>query len=142
MNIAKFLIPKANSMYLLESQTVRQGLEKFKYHGYTAIPVLTESGEFYGCISEGDFLRHLLQTGSVDMKIHEQYKIREIMRQDFCPPLTIVASLEDVLEQIQKQNFVPIVDDRNCFCGIVTRRDVIKYLAQLAFQNQEEPAGV
>ena len=58
------------------------------------------------------------------------------MRQDFCPPLTIVASLEDVLEQIQKQNFVPIVDDRNCFCGIVTRRDVIKYLAELAFQKE------
>lgn len=135
MNIAKFLTPKANSIYLLESQTVRQGLEKFKHYGYTAIPVLTESGEFYGCVSEGDFLRHLLQTGTVDLKVHEQYKIREIMRQDFCPPLTIVASLEDVLQQIQLQNFVPIVDDRNCFCGIVTRRDVIKYLAELAFQR-------
>ena len=138
MNIAKFLIPKAGSIYLLESQTVRQGLEKFKHHGYTAIPVLTESGEFYGCVSEGDFLRHLLQTGTVDLKFHEQYRIREIMRQDFCPPLTIVASLEDVLEQIQKQNFVPIVDDRNCFCGIVTRRDVIKYLREIAFRG--EPA--
>ena len=138
MNIAKILIPKASSIYLLESQTVRQGLEKFKHHGYTAIPVLTENGEFFGCVSEGDFLRHLLSTGSVDMKVHEQYRIREIMRQDFCPPLTIMASLEDVLEQIQQQNFVPIVDDRNCFCGIVTRRDVIQYLAQLAFQNREE----
>ena len=142
MNIAKFLIPKAGSIYLLESQTVRQGLEKFKHHGYTAIPVLTESGEFYGCVSEGDFLRHRLQTGTVDLKFHEQYRIREIMRQDFCPPLTIVASLEDVLEQIQKQNFVPIVDDRNCFCGIVTRRDVIKYLAELAFQSREAPVEV
>ena len=142
MNIAKFLTPKASSIYLLDSQTVRQGLEKFKYHGYTAIPVLTESGEFYGCVSEGDFLRHLLQTGTVDLKVHERYKIREIMRQDFCPPLTIVASLEDVLEQIQKQNFVPIVDDRNCFCGIVTRRDVIKYLAELAFQSCEAPVEV
>lgn len=79
MNIAKFLTPKANSIYLLESQTVRQGLEKFKHHGYTAIPVLTESGEFYGCVSEGDFLRHLLQTGTVDLKVHERYKIRLIL---------------------------------------------------------------
>ena len=132
MNIAKFLTPKTNSIYLLESQTVRQGLEKFKHHGYTAIPVLTESGEFYGCISEGDFLRHLLQTGTLDLKVHEQYKIREIMRQDFCPPLTIVASLEDALEQIQKQNFVPIVDDRGALCGILTRRAVIGYLARAA----------
>ena len=140
VNIAKFLTPKANSTYLLESQTVRQGLEKFKHHGYTAIPVLTENGEFYGCVSEGDFLRHLLRTNTVDLKVHEQYKIREIMRQDFCPPLTIVAPLEDVHQQVQQQNFVPIVDDRNCFCGIVTRRDVIKYLSELAFQR--EPAEV
>ena len=28
-----------------------------------------------------------------------------------------------------QQNFVPIVDDRGCFCGIVTRRSVIAALA-------------
>ena len=139
MNIAKFLIPKANSVYLLESQTVRQGLEKFKHHGFTALPVLTDSGEFYGCVSEGDFLRHILRTGTVDLRAHERYRISEIMRHDFCPPLTIMASIDDVVQQIQKQNFVPIVDDRNCFCGIVTRQAVIRYLSQLAVE-EEHPA--
>ena len=138
MNIAKFLIPKVNAVYLLESQTVRQGLEKLTRHGYTAIPVLKESGEFYGCISEGDFLRHILQTGSANPKDHEHVKIADIMRCDFCPPLTIVASIGDVVEQIQKQNFVPVVDDRNLFCGIVTRKDVIKYLAELALTPEGE----
>ena len=38
MNIAKFLIPKVNTVYLKENQTVRQGLERFIRHGYTAIP--------------------------------------------------------------------------------------------------------
>ena len=114
MNIAKFLIPKVNTVYLKENQTVRQGLERFIRHGYTAIPVLKESGEFYGCIGEGDFLRHLIQTGTMDLREHEHYRIADIMRHDFCPPL------------------VPVVDDRNLFCGIVTRSDVIRYLTDVA----------
>jgi len=137
MNIAKFLIPKVNTSYLLENQTVRQGLEKLRHHGYSAIPVLKESGEFYGCVSEGDFLRHVMDSGSTNLKDHENRKIADIMRDDFCPALTIVASIDEVVEQIQRQNFVPVVDDRNLFCGIVTRRDVIRYLSQLAASTEK-----
>jgi len=137
MNVARFLIPKVNSVYLVETQTVRQGLEKLLRHRYAAIPVLKENGEFYGCISEGDFLRHIMEVGSTNMKDHEKYKIADIMRCDFCPPLTIMASIEDVVEQSQQQNFVPIVDDRNTFIGIVTRKDVIQYLSSLALGEKD-----
>jgi len=135
MNIARFLIPKVNSVYLTENQTVRQGLEKLLRNHYAALPVLKENGEFYGCISEGDFLRHIMHIGSTNMKEYETHKIADIMRCDFCPPLTIMASVEDVVSQSQQQNFVPIVDDRNIFIGIVTRKDVIKYLSDLALEK-------
>jgi len=136
MNIARFLIPKVNSVYLIETQTVRQGLEKLLRNRYAALPVLKENGEFYGCISEGDFLRHIMSSDTTVLKDHEKYKISDIMRCDFCPPLTIMASIEDVVFQSQQQNFVPIVDDRNIFIGIVTRKDVIKYLSALALKNE------
>lgn len=135
MNIARFLIPKVNSVYLTENQTVRQGLEKLLRNRYSALPVLKENGEFFGCISEGDFLRHIMECESVSLRDHEKYKIAEIMRCNFCPPLPITASVEDVVSQSQQQNFVPIVDDRNIFIGIVTRKDVIRYLAELALQS-------
>ena len=51
------------------------------------------------------------------------------MRQDFCPPLGIAADDDEVIDAVMQQNFVPIVDDRGCFCGIVTRRSVIAALA-------------
>jgi len=130
MNIARFLIPKVNAVYLTENQTVRQGLEKLQRHHYAALPVLKESGEFCGCISEGDFLRHIMEVGSANMKDHEKYRLIDIMRFDFCPPLSIFASLEDIVAQSEMQNFVPIVDDRNIFIGIVTRKDVIQFLAE------------
>ena len=53
-----------------------------------------------------------------------------IFRPDFCPALDIQASETDVIDAVLQQNFVPIVDDRGCLCGIVTRRSVILYLAE------------
>ena len=59
MNIAYFLLPKSNVAYLYDDYTFRQGLEKMRYHGYTAIPVITRNGTYVGTVSEGDFLWQL-----------------------------------------------------------------------------------
>ena len=40
MNIAKLMIPKLYTAFLHENDTIRQGLECFTHHGYTAIPCL------------------------------------------------------------------------------------------------------
>ena len=129
MNIPKILTPKAMTAYLNDNDTVRQGLEVMKRYGYTAIPVLNDHGEYIGCITEGDFLWHILSTGSTSMKSQERYRISELVRRDFCPPLGIAADDDEVIDAVMQQNFVPIVDDRGCFCGIVTRRSVIGALA-------------
>ena len=129
MNIPKILTPKAMTAYIGADDTVRQGLEVMRRHGYTAIPVLGEHGEYIGCITEGDFLRHILSTGSTSMKAQERYRIGELVRRDFCPPLGIAADDDEVIDAVLQQNFVPIVDDRGCFCGIVTRKSVIAALA-------------
>ena len=36
-------------------------------------------------------------------------------------------TMEDLLKRASKQNFIPVVDDKNTFIGIVTRRSIIKY---------------
>ena len=59
-DIAYFLLPKSNVAYLYDDYTFRQGLEKMRYHGYTAIPVITRNGTYVGTVSEGDFLWQLL----------------------------------------------------------------------------------
>ena len=38
--------------------------------------------------------------------------------------------MEDMVDLVTMQNFVPVVDGRGIFCGIVTRRDVITYLCK------------
>ena len=44
MNIAYFLLPKSRIAYLYDDFTIRQGLEKMRNRGYTAIPVITRDG--------------------------------------------------------------------------------------------------
>ena len=130
MNIAKIMIPKALTVFLNEKQTVRQGWEIMTRNGYTAIPVLDAEQHDIGTVSEGDFLRHILDTGSLDKIDMENHTVRELVRRDFCPPISIDAEETEVVRAALNQNFVPIVDSRNTLCGILTRRGVIAYLAE------------
>ena len=131
MNIAKLMVPKVCTVFLYESNTVRQGLETMTHHGYTAVPVLDADSRYIGCITEGDFLRFMLKYQTTDRREMENHPISELVRRDFCPALTIDADEEAVLDTMQRQNFVPIVDDRHCLCGILTRSRVIGHIAQL-----------
>ena len=130
VNIARIMIPKVSVAAVHADDTVRQGLEIMKYHRYTSIPVLDAQDVYLGSVTEGDFLRHILSTGTTDMKSHEHCRIGEILRSNFCAPLPIFSSLSELISRALDQNFVPIVDGRGCLCGIVTRRALILHLDQ------------
>jgi CBS domain-containing protein len=133
MNIAYFLKTKDEVAYLFEDYTLRQGLEKMRYHGYTAIPVLSADNKYIGTISEGDFLWYLIddrmdQLHKTSMKSIEDIKIKDIFKKGKNPSVRITASMDEMLVRAMDQNFIPVVDDRNYFIGIVTRRDIIRYI--------------
>lgn len=131
MNIAAIMIPKISTVFFHENDTIWQGLERFRVHGYTAVPVLNDQEQYIGSVTEGDFLRHLLSVQTTSLYVLEQSRIESIVRGDFCPALSIDASLKQVISAALNQNFIPIVDSRNILCGILTRRIVIKYLAEI-----------
>ena len=135
MNIASFLQPKAEVTYLRDDMTIRQGLEKLKRSGYTAVPVTDSEDRYVGVISEGDFLWHILSRNDtleeITMKRLERGGIRNILQSGKVKAVCIDTDMEELLEQAKNQNFVPVVDDRNVFIGIITRRDIIKYFVSL-----------
>lgn len=130
INIAKIMIPKPLTRVLHASDTVRQALETMENHGFTAIPVLDEEERYIGCVTEGDFLRHVLRVRDADKRAHEQFHVGDLVREDFCEAIDIAAPTEDVVRTILNQNFVPVIDDRNVLCGILTRKGVIQELAE------------
>ena len=131
MNIAYFLLPKGRVAYLYDDHTFRQGLEKMHHHGYTAIPVISRSGQYIGTVSEGDFLWRLVdKEGRVPMRDLEQIRIRNILRGNAYPPVRITVTMDELLDSAMNQNFIPVVDDIGSFIGIVTRRDILRYFAE------------
>ena len=135
MNIAYFLLPKNRVAYLYDDYTFRQGLEKRRHHGYTAIPVISRDGKYVGTVSEGDFLWRLLSDEqdsqrACSMKDLEQLRVRDILRETQYLPVRITVSMEELLSSAMNQNFIPVVDDTGSFIGIVTRKDIIRYFAE------------
>lgn len=134
MNIAFFLKPKISVAYLYSDFTVRQALEKMRHYGYTAIPVINREGKYVGTVSEGDFLWFFLERfrndENVDRKYIEEVQLRKIIRDNVYNPVKITADMNELLNIAMGQNFVPVVDDLGSFIGIVTRRDIMKYLTQ------------
>ena len=133
MNIAHFLEPKCNVAYLYDDYSLRQGLEKMKYHGYSAIPVISREGKYLGTVSEGDFLWFLLienenEVVHIDIRNIENIIVCDILNKEKYPSVSVVEPLNKVFEMAMRQNFIPVVDDRGYFMGIITRQTIMRRL--------------
>lgn len=130
MNIAFFLTPKSQTAFLETDDTFRQGLERMRYHGYTAIPVLDSDGRYVGTLSEGDFLWHIIDIGGASMEECEELHIADILKPDRNPSVKITSRIEELMERLMVHNFLPVTDDSGAFIGIVTRQKVIGYFKE------------
>ena len=139
MNIVMLLKPKCDVAFLYEDNTLRQGLEKMRYHGYTAIPVIARDGTYVGTVSEGDFFWSVLDNGGQSLKDEEKYTVRDILKAGWNPAVRVNITMDALLLKAMDQNFVPVTDDRGSFMGIVTRRDVLKYFYQNQWQEEKRP---
>ena len=127
-NVLFLLTPKAQVACLNESMNVRQALEKMRAHGYTAIPLISDSGEYLGTVSEGDLLWCIVKGEKITMEGLEDIRITKLVRKDYVPAVKVDADMSELAAQIINHNFVPVVDDRNVLMGIVTRKKVMKQI--------------
>ena len=127
MNILFFLKPKKEVIYINSNSTIRQALEKMERYRYTTVPILNDEGEYVGTLSEGDILWEIKNRHAFDMKVAEGTKIGTIQRHRDNLPINVNADMKDLILKATVENFVPVLDDRNKFIGIVTRTDIIKY---------------
>ena len=128
MNVLFFLKPKQEVCVLHKNYTLRQGIEKLRQYGFAAVPVIDDEGQYCGTVTEGDLLRQVLQ--HENKAEWEQIPLREAMRTDVKKPVNVMADMDELLSVAVTQNFVPVVDDRGMFIGIVTRQDILRYFAR------------
>lgn len=125
MNIFSILVPKQMLTYLNCQDDLDKALEFFVGSGYTAVPVVDDEGKFMGVVSEGDFLRNVIEYGVEKLA---EYKVKDILRDNSNAFILNTAGKEKIMEMILDKNFIPVVDDRHCFIGIITRRSIIMQL--------------
>ncbi len=130
MNILFFLTPKAEVAHVLESESLRQVIEKMEHHGYTAVPLLSSEGRYIGTITDGDLLWSIKRKNYPGEKELDAIKIIEIPRRRDNQAVRIHESVENLFDKVANQNFVPVVDDEGSFIGIVTRKDVLSYMGK------------
>ena len=132
-NILFFLTPKAMCAFVYDDYTVRQALEKMEVSGYASLPILSKHGEYRGTLTEGDLLWALKNLCYMDMRQAEARRIMEITRCKNHVPVKVTANMHDLVQKASSQNFVPVVDDKDTFIGIITRNAIFKYCVQQMF---------
>ena len=138
MNVIFFLKPKVDLAYLDDQLTLRQAIEKMRHYGFSAVPVIDSSGKYVGTLSEGDLLREVLKHESIKDKSVKGIKVKDIIGGRENKPVNINAAIDDLFLRATEQNFIPVIDDRGIFIGIVTRSDVLKYYYYEEFLKSEE----
>lgn len=129
MNILFHLIPKEKVAFIEENQTLRQAMEKMEHHRYTAVPILNDKGKYIGVLREGDILWYIKNLKEFTLSESEKISIKKLPRIKDHKAVSIDVSLDKLIELSVQQNFIPVVDDRKTFIGIVTRKAIIAHLS-------------
>ncbi len=134
-NILFFLKPKAMCAFLYDDYTIRQALEKMESAHFAALPILNKRGEYRGTLTEGDLLWAIKNMCYMDIRQAEAHRIMEISRRRDYIPVRVTTSMQDLVERASTQNFIPVVDDKDTFIGIVTRSCIIQFCSEQLFQE-------
>ena len=137
-NVLFFLTPKAMCAFLYDDYTVRQALEKMEAAGYAALPILNRRGEYRGTLTEGDVLWAMKNMCNMDLRIAESRRIMEISRRKDNVPVLVTTSMRNLVERATGQNFVPVVDDKETFIGLITRKAIVSYCMKELFPENNE----
>ncbi|TDQ37197.1 CBS domain-containing protein [Aureibacillus halotolerans] len=127
MNVAFFLLPKQEVAYVYSDFTIRQALEKMRFHRYTSIPVVDRDGAYQGTLGEGDLLWHIFDSKGTAEELGRM-PLSDVKRYRHHDPILINANIEDLFSHASDQNFVPVVDDEGRFIGIIRRREIMNEL--------------
>lgn len=137
MNLLFFLTPKQDVLFIYEDFTLRQTLEKWSNQRFATIPVLKRNGEYLGTMTEGDILWGIKSIHGLDIDASEDIPIASFPRRRDYKAVPVTTDMHALLNAAIDQNFVPVVDDRNVFIGIVRRTAILQQVAK----DYESPKG-
>ena len=74
----------------------------------------------------------------MDMRQAEARRIAELERRRDNIPVRVTTDMHDLVQRASAQNFVPVVDDKDTFIGIITRSSIIRYCSERLFSEADK----
>lgn len=133
-----FLIPERVTVrYVLQSKaktlpqliavdpltTVRKALDLFKEHDVSQLPVV-DKGKVVGTLVDNDLMHAVLENNSLF-----DAPVSKLMEPPF-PVIGADAPIEHAVDFLKKKDSAVLIEDDHKLIGILTRYDVIEYLAR------------
>ena len=134
MNIAFFLIPKKNVVWLNSNASMRQALEKMEYHRYTAIPLIDDAGKLLGTLALYEVVEWFQSVA--DPRAPHQDFVYQIMQRQV---VTVQPEqpLYDLIPYFVERsfNYIAVVEQQR-LVGIISRADMIAALQRQLLMQQ------
>ena len=73
----------------------------------------------------------------MNLRSAENVSILAVERKVDIQPVSAGATMEDLVRMAMNQNFVPVIDDKKIFIGIVTRKDIIRFCYERYVEKKE-----
>ena len=130
MNALKLMIPKSEVRFLFDVSSFAEGIGLLKSSGYSSVPVVSKTGAYVGVVSDKDFLNYYMKANGGDQSFYHRMVIRDVMSDGRGKPINVNSEIDDELLSSMEQNFVSVIDDTGRFLGIITRREIIRFLKE------------
>ncbi|MDF0480289.1 CBS domain-containing protein [Vagococcus sp. PNs007] len=126
-----FLIPDEKVAHVMDENPLNHALLVLSKVSYSRIPVLNRKGEIVGLIGLSHIMDAMFDLTEIDPENLNGRLVKDVM-DTAIKTITLPYDIEYIMHLLVDHPFVPVVDENNCFAGIVTRREILKSVNHLA----------
>ena len=136
-NQDSFLIPGEKVAHVLDTHPLNHALLVLTKVSYTKIPVLNREDEIVGLIGLSEIVNAMFDVTEIDPSNLDDLVVADVMDSRF-KTISLPFDIEYILHVLVDHPFVPIVDQEQKFSGILTRKEILKSVNQLAHTLENE----
>lgn len=121
-----FLIPASRIAFVQADNPLYDAFLILTKVKYSKIPVLDKDRKVVGLLSLAMITDEMLKVDKISIDPLNELKVQDVMQTDFDKINFVQTTLETQLHLLVDNAFLPVVDDRGIFQGLLTRREWIK----------------
>lgn len=131
--IRTLILPKEKIITVDPNWTLERAMLKLIRSGYTSVPVINADNQVEGLIDKTLILDFMSENQNIKYNDLPKFYVYQAMNKNYMG-IWANTPLSFALELMIERSYVPIIDEKNTFIGILTRQSVLQlilnYLSQ------------